>query len=158
MSADFFESFLGIMDFLLAQIPNGHVKTVAANVLSAERRRCPAEIFDAQSSLLESPLGAVKDGEVLNGEGVTILEAAEPDAFPLDFPTAPNELQSVERVQVPLLQPVKSERAGFLWPNVGQFLNLKILRPLFDLHAVSVRDSARALRSPTRRFRKSPGV
>src|SRR5207249_1567716 len=103
ISADFFERFLGITDFLLAQIPNGHVKTVPANVLRAERCRRPAEIFDAQSSLLESPLGAVKDGDVLDGEGVTILEAAEPDAFPLDFPAPPNELQSIERVEIPLL-------------------------------------------------------
>src|SRR5260370_23653282 len=103
ISADFFERFLGITDFLLAQIANGDAKTVPANVLRAERRRRPAEIFDAQASLLESPLGAVKDGDVLDGEGVTILEAAEPDTLPLDFPAPPNELQSIDRVEIPLL-------------------------------------------------------
>ena len=106
LEADFFERLPRVVDFLFAQIANRDAKSIAANVLRAERRRCPAKIFDAQSSLLESALGAVKNGEVLNGEGVTILEAAEPDAFPLDFPAPPNELQSVERVEIPLLQPV----------------------------------------------------
>ena len=106
LEPDFFERLPRVVDFLFAQIANRDAKSIAANVLRAERRRCPAKIFDAQSSLLESPLGAVKNGEVLNGKGVTILEAAEPNTWPLDFPAPPNELQSIERVEIPLLQPV----------------------------------------------------
>src|SRR5207245_8392960 len=115
-----------------------------ANVLRVERLRHPAEVFNAQAGLLELPLGAVKDGEILNRLGVAILEATEGDALPVDLPAPPNELESVEGVEIPFLQRVSREWPGILRAKVRQFLNLKVLRPLFDLHAGSVRDSARA--------------
>src|SRR6266851_262602 len=97
ISADFFQTFLSMMNVLLAQIMSSDSKPVAADVLGSERLGHSAQVFNVQSGLVQFPFGTMKNGEVLNGEGVAILEAAEGNAMPLDFPAPPNELQSVER-------------------------------------------------------------
>ena len=84
--------------------------------------------------VMEVAARTVQDREILDRPGVTILEAAEGDAARLDAPTAAERHKRVGRGPAAFLQSVKRERPGLRGNNVGDFLDVEIIRQLLELH------------------------
>src|SRR5689334_9406276 len=96
----------------------------------------------------QAPARATEDGQVLDGLGVAVFEAAESQAMSVDVPAAADGGQGVRRRPAAFRQAIERERTLLPRSDVRQFLDGKVLRLLLELHGAETwRISAQKKRS-----------
>src|SRR5579875_425154 len=95
-----------------------------------------AEILHNDVVMMQIAARAVENGQVLHRGGVAIFQTTVGETARFEAPAAAYRRQRVQRGPAAFLQAIQSIRAVG-GGDCGKFLNLKIVRLLFDLHALS---------------------
>src|SRR3989442_6650872 len=79
-----------------------------------------------------------------------VLQTAIRDPRALELPAPADELDGIDRRPAGLLESIKGKRAGRSRPHVGQFLDVKVIWLLLELHT-GKKSGAEKRGTPSRR-------
>ena len=79
------------------------MKAIAANLFGKKRAGNLPQVGDGEALMRQPSLRAAKHGEVLDGLGVAILEAAVGEPAPVELPAPPDRLQGIRSGPAALL-------------------------------------------------------
>ena len=108
-----------------------------------------ANIFDAHIVMMQTAARAMVNREKLHRRCMPVLETTIGQALPLQSPAAHDRGKGIWRRPAALLHTIERERSRLLRYDRGKFLDLKIVRLLFEFH-VAFCSGAAARRRRTR--------
>src|SRR6266511_4268175 len=95
------------------------------------------EIRQQQIWMRQFPLGSVKDRQVLDRSSMAVLQSANRNAPRFEFPTSPDDRHGVGRCPAVFFKAIERVLADATCLAIRHFLDLKVFRLLFDVHAGS---------------------